>query len=100
LLLGIRGTFYFTALFFAAAAFGFVGYFLEYHSGRQAVVFLLSLTPVLVYFGIWFLKVYKDPSQADFRHTMWLNLISAACLVVFFGWLLFDTRNVGRYLFG
>jgi 4-hydroxybenzoate polyprenyltransferase len=100
LLLGIRGTFYFTAAFFAVATVGFVSYFLQYYSERQAAAFLMSLTPVLMYFGYWFLIVYKDPSRADFRHTMWLNLVSAASLIVFFTWLLVDTRNVGRYLFG
>lgn len=98
--LGIRGTFLFTAAFFALAAAGFVLFFIRYYSITQSVVFLASLSPVLLYFGFWFLRVWSDPVRADFRHTMWLNLLSSACLTFFFTWLLFDTRNVGSYLFG
>ncbi|MBL7849660.1 MAG: UbiA prenyltransferase family protein [Cyclobacteriaceae bacterium] len=99
LLLGVRGTFHFTASIFGVATLGFVFYFMRYYTERQAVVFLLSLLPVLFYFGFWFMRVWKDPSHADFRHTMWLNLVSSSMLTFFFIWLLFDTRNVGRYLF-
>jgi 1,4-dihydroxy-2-naphthoate octaprenyltransferase len=100
IVLGVRGTFLFTAGFFALATVGFVLYFLRYYSDRQALAFLLSLTPVLFYFGFWFLRVLRNQARADFIHAMWLNVLSAASLVGFFAWLLFDTRNVGRYLFG
>ncbi len=97
--LGIRGTFYFAAFFFGLTALGFVFYFSQYYQFRQAWGFLIALSPVVVYFGFWFWKVLENPAHADFRHTMRLNFISATCLVIYFGWLLFDTRNVGRYLF-
>ena len=98
--LGIQGTFYFAAFFFGVTAIGFVFYFSQYYQFRQALVFLIALSPVALYFGFWFWKVLKDYTQADFKHTMRLNFISATCLVVFFIWLLFDTRNIGSYLFG
>lgn len=100
LILGIRGTFYFAALFFALTSMGFVYYFNLYYAPRQAIAFLLALGPVVLYFGSWFLRVWHDPSNADFLSTMRLNFISATCLIAFFVWLLFDTRNVGSYLFG
>jgi 4-hydroxybenzoate polyprenyltransferase len=100
LMLGIRGTFYFAALFFGLTSLGFVYYFDLYYETRQALAFLIALCPVVLYFGIWFLRVWHDPSKADFRSTMRLNFISATCLIAFFVWLLFDTRNVGSYLFG
>lgn len=100
LVLGVRGTFFFTAGFFGLAVLGFVGYFLRYYSERQAVAFLICLAPVLLYFSYWFIRVSRNPARADYTHTMWLNLLSSACLIIFFLWLLFDTRNVGRYLFG
>ena len=100
LLLGIRGTFYFAALFFVLTSIGFILYFLKFYHPRQAWAFLLALSPVGIYFGSWFWKVRKDAANADYRHTMRLNFISATCLIVFFVWLLFDTGNIGLYLFG
>lgn len=100
LMLGIRGTFYFAALFFGLTALGFVYYFNVYYQPRQAWAFLIALSPVVLYFGNWLLMVWRDPARADFRNTMRLNFISATCLIAFFVWLLFDTRNVGSYLFG
>lgn len=99
LLLGIRGTFLFAAAFFGFAAAGFLYYFARYYQYRQASAFLLALIPVIGYFSYWFWSVWKNPLKADFVHTMRLNFISATCLAGYFTWLLFDTRNVGRYLF-
>jgi len=100
LMLGVRGTFYFAALFFGLTTLGFAYYFLLYYNSRHAWAFLVALSPVVLYFGFWFLSVYRNPAKADFGNTMRLNFISASCLILFFVWLLFDTRNVGRYLFG
>ncbi len=100
LVLGVRGTFLFTAGFFGLAVVGFVLYFLRYYADRQALAFLVSLAPVLAYFGYWFLRVWRNPAYANFTYTMWLNILSAVSIIGFFTWLLFDTRNVGRYLFG
>ncbi len=99
-LLGIRGTFYFTAIFFGIAAIGFVVYFWQFQELRFARVFLAALAPVLFYFTYWFLRVYRDPSKADYAHAMWLNFISATCLTAFFVWLFFEISHVGEYLFG
>ena len=99
LMLGIRGTFYFAAAIFGLTAVGFVLYFIRFYQPRQAFAFLIALSPVILFFGWWFKKILIDPSKADFKNTMWLNFISASCLVVFFVWLLFDTHNIGQYLF-
>jgi len=100
LALGIRGTFGFAAAFFGLTSAGFLYYFFRFYEPRHAMTFLLALSPVVVYFGYWFMRVWKNPANADYAHTMKLNLISATCLAAFFIWLLFDTRNIGRYLFG
>lgn len=100
LLLGVRGTFLFAALFFGLATAGFVGYFYAYYAQRQAMGFLIALSPVILFFLYWLSLIWNHPGKADFRHAMILNFVSATCLIAFFTWLLFDTRNVGRYLFG
>ncbi|MGF1638604.1 MAG: UbiA family prenyltransferase [Cyclobacteriaceae bacterium] len=87
LVLGIRGTFYFTAIFFLLANFGFVLYFFLVFSLNAALFFQMFLIPILTYFLIWYTKVHRDPDYADYRHTMELNTISAVCLNMFFVFL-------------
>ena len=84
LILGIKGTFYFTAAVFTLANAGFLYYYFTLYSVAHAVVFQLFLAPVLAYFLLWLWKVRKDESQASFRHTMNLNLISSLCLNALF----------------
>jgi 1,4-dihydroxy-2-naphthoate octaprenyltransferase len=91
--LGIRGTFYFSALLFLLAVIGFAYFFLHYFQLKYAVMFLVALLPVAVYFGFWFLKVLKDESKADYTHTMRLNVVSATCLNVFFIWFFLDSSQ-------
>ena len=97
--LGIRGTFYFAAVFFALTTAGFVLYFNAYYDIRYGWAFMAALSPVVLYFGYWLLKVFKNSAEADFKHTMWLNFISATCLIAFFLWLFFDVSHIGEYLF-
>ncbi len=83
-LLGIRGTFLFTAVFFGATTVGFVWYFYTYVNTLAALLFPAFLTPVLLYFGYWFWQVLADAQRANFRATMRLNLLSAVCLNAYF----------------
>jgi 1,4-dihydroxy-2-naphthoate octaprenyltransferase len=93
-MLGIRGTFYFSAIFFALAMAGFVIYFEKFVRLQYAFIFLLALTPVLLFFFFWFSKVLKNEQEADYTKTMWLNVISATCLNAFFVYLFLDTSHV------
>lgn len=83
-LLGIRGTFHFTAIAFTIATGGFTHYFNDFFTISEAVLFPTFLAPVLIYFGIWYLRVRKNPSKADFGSTMRLNFLSSAMLNAFF----------------
>jgi 1,4-dihydroxy-2-naphthoate octaprenyltransferase len=87
--LGIRGTFVFTAITFLIAAIGFIWYFnvTPMFGIKYGYQFLLATSPVVMYFGYWFWKTWRDPSKADYAHTMWLNFISATCLNAFFIYL-------------
>lgn len=97
--LGILGTFYFAAGFFALAATGFFVFFSQYYGFPYALYFLAALAPVILYFSYWFFLVRKNPAKADYRHTMWLNFISATCLNGFFIWFFFRISQIGQYLF-
>ncbi len=93
-MLGIRGTFYFAGLFFGVTSLGFVLLFRQFYYERYGWIFLAALSPVVIYFTYWFSLVIKDPMQADFRHTMRLNFISATCLIVFFVYFFLDFTGV------
>jgi 1,4-dihydroxy-2-naphthoate octaprenyltransferase len=84
LLLGIRGTFAFTAAAFALASAGFAYFYTAYFHWRYALLFGLLLLPVLAYFLHWAWRAWQRPSAADFRSTMRLNLISACCMNGFY----------------
>lgn len=83
-ILGLRGTFYFTAAAFALATSGFGWYFHTYESFDQFLIFQVFLIPVLVFFGWWYVQVHQNPTKANFRNTMWLNRISSWCMIAFF----------------
>lgn len=86
-LLGILGTFHFTAVAFTLASAGFVYYFITYSTLYSALLYLLFLSPVLLFFGWWYLKVRKSVLNADFEHTMRLNFLSSLLLNAFFLYL-------------
>lgn len=84
LLLGVKGTFYFSAAVFMLANAGFLAFYSYYFSLQEAFLFQLFLLPMLGYFIHWLLRVKKNISLANFRHTMLLSTISATCLNLFF----------------
>lgn len=92
--LGIRGTFVFTGVCFALASALFYLYFANYAQARYGVIFLLAMSPVVLYFGWWFLKVLKTEDAADFTNTMRLNFLSATCLGGFFLYYFLNSTNI------
>lgn len=79
MLLGYRGTFVFTALIYVAAMA--LLYFRLAGHGREQEFLVLQLffIPVLVYFFIWFYKVFHNQAAADFVNTMRMNLLASMC---------------------
>lgn len=96
LLLGIKGTFLFVLVIFTMAAAGYVWYFYSFYELRFGFVFLMSLTPVVLFFLIWFFRVMKNPAKANFSNTMWLNFLSAMCLNGFFIWFFLEVSQVAQ----
>jgi len=94
LMLGIRGTFYFVGGVFALVAIGFFVYFTIFFAQRYAWAFLIALAPVAAFFTVWFARVLKDETKADYTHTMWLNLISATGLNAFFLYVFIENSQI------
>jgi len=94
IMLGIRGTFLFVAGLFGFATLGFIFYFNAYFSSYYSYRFVLALSPVVLFFLFWFMRVYRDVSLANHRNTMRLNFISATCLNIFFVYLFLHSSQV------
>ncbi len=80
ILLGIRGTFVFSSIAFLLGS-ALLGYsFIQQNNVNDFYIFLTLGTPILLYFGYWFRLVVKNENQANFAHTMKMNIISSICL--------------------
>lgn len=82
LMLGVRGTFAFTAVVFLLANAGFL--LLFWDRIELFILFQFFLLPVLGYFGWWAWQVWQDEKKADFRRTMRLNQLSSLSMICFF----------------
>ncbi len=79
MLLGKKGTFIFCFIVYTIV---FVLLFYYYYSVQRLFLFsiiTLFFAPVLAYFAVWFLKVNKDVINADFKHTMRMNILASTC---------------------
>lgn len=94
ILLGIKGTFIFTAIVFATATLGFVLYFKFYFNIKYAIIFVAFLAPALLYFFVWFTQSQKNIAVVNYSRTMWLNFISALSLNGFFIYFFLDFSQV------
>lgn len=94
LMLGVRGTFLFALIFFSVASGGFAWFFSSHYNAAFALHFFLALSPVVVFFLIWFVRVLRDASRANYTATMWLNFLSATCLNGFFIYFFIATSHI------
>jgi 1,4-dihydroxy-2-naphthoate polyprenyltransferase len=84
MMLGYRGTFLFSGIFFLISTGMLYAYFLYINKIYGFVLFVIFSAPVMLYFGSWFLKVYQNPRHADFENTMKMNRIAALSLIMCF----------------
>ncbi|MBC7485139.1 MAG: UbiA prenyltransferase family protein, partial [Cytophagaceae bacterium] len=84
LLLGIKGTFIWTMSIFAIASSLFIFYFMEYNVWFVALLFIVLTSPTVVYFLSWMKDSWQNELRADYKSTMQLNFLSAACFNLFF----------------
>lgn len=77
--LGYRGTFIFCVIVYGFAWFFMAQYFINKKEISKLLVVSILFLPVIVYFISWFLEVRKDVASANFKNTMRMNWIAAAC---------------------
>ncbi len=80
LLLGVRGTFIFSAILFAIANVVLYFHFEEVQRSFQFILFQICLLPVIIYFVQWAIKVWIDEKEASFENTMRMNSISSLAM--------------------
>lgn len=85
LVLGIKGTFAFTAVIFSITIAGFAWYFIARGQTDIFWVFLSAMVVIGLYFLIWFGFILQNPEKyASYSWTMGMNIISAMLLNAFF----------------
>lgn len=84
MLLGIRGSFVFTALLFSVAAMLLLWFLSEIGMPELFLRFIICNLPVLAFFGGWAWKVWKNPAKANHRFAMRMNLLSALFMNISF----------------
>jgi 1,4-dihydroxy-2-naphthoate octaprenyltransferase len=90
LLLGVRGTFICAIAMYLLSLIAFYTYF---EGGSYFWIYLLFLSPAVIYFLRWFWLVYQDANRADYRSTMTMMWLSGICLNSFFVLLIFLTHS-------
>lgn len=85
LVLGIKGTFAFTAVIFSMTIAGFAWYFIDRGQTDILWVFLSAMAVIGLYFLIWFGFILQNPEKyASFSWAMGMNTLSALVLNAFF----------------
>lgn len=89
MLLGINGSFYFSAILFLLS-----GILVFYYWERIGLIeyfwfFLIVSSPVLIFFVKWFIAVYQNPAEANFRNMSYMTILSSIMMLIYFGILVF-----------
>lgn len=82
--LGKKGTFVFCGIVFALATAAMFFTFFEQKQLKLFFIFAICMIPMVLFFMQWMLKVWKDGSKADFKNSMWMNLLASCCTTICF----------------
>lgn len=82
--LGYHGTFVFSAVLFFTATLLMSFFFLISNQFISFILFVFAAIPSVIKILVWFGKVKKDVSQANFENTMSVNLLTSACMNLYF----------------
>lgn len=87
IVLGIRGSFYFSAILFLLSAILLYYYWDRLEMINYFWLFLVIASPVFILFANWFSAVYSDPSYANFKNMSRMTLLSSIMMLIYFGLL-------------
>ena len=83
-LLGYFGTFIFAGVLFFTATVLLMYYLVSSNQYVALLLFPILIFPVVLFLSGWFAKVRKNIIFANFENTMKANLLSSACMNLFF----------------
>jgi len=87
IVLGIRGSFYFSAVLFLLSAILLYFYWDRLEMINYFWLFLVIASPVFILFANWFSAVYSDASYANFKNMSRMTLLSSISMLIYFGLL-------------
>jgi len=87
LILGIRGSFYFSAFLFLLSGILLFIYWERLELLGNFWLFMVISAPVFVLFLNWFANVYRDPANANFKNMSRMTLFSSIMMLIYFGLL-------------
>ena len=76
---GIRGTFIFSGIMYILAFTGMAILFITSLEIKEFLVLSTCMLPILVYYMVWVRQAWGNPANADYIHTMRMNLIASVC---------------------
>jgi 1,4-dihydroxy-2-naphthoate octaprenyltransferase len=79
LVLGYRGSFLFTGIIYSLAFLVLAHYFLSTLQETEFYALATCMLPIVVYFLVWAVRVWRDPVQANYANTMRMNLLASIC---------------------
>jgi 1,4-dihydroxy-2-naphthoate octaprenyltransferase len=86
--LGYTGTFNFCAVIYFLAWLVLARLFIQKQEGNKLFVLSIFFIPVIVYFIWWYRQVKRSAEAANFKNTMAMNWLAAACTNAAFIFLL------------
>ncbi len=82
--LGYNGTFIFCGILYTVAWIFMAQFFILLKETDKLIMVSIFFVPVIVYFIKWFVQVRKNTRAANFRNTMRMNWLAAACTNIAF----------------
>jgi 4-hydroxybenzoate polyprenyltransferase len=83
-LVGIKGTFIHTAIFFTISFAGFSYLYISEGAPVNLLLFSVFMIPAVVFFMSWWFRVLRKESEANYRNTMRMNALASTGLNLFF----------------
>jgi len=95
LLLGIKGTFIFSALLFAGTTAAFIWYFLGKGQSHIVGYYLAAMAPIGLFFLLWMGFIFRESEKyASYSWAMGMNFLSAISLNAFFIYYFLENTQI------
>jgi len=95
LLLGIKGTFIFSALLFAGTTAAFIWYFLDKGQSHIVGYYLAAMAPIALFFLVWMGFIFRESEKyATYSWAMGMNFLSAIALNAFFIYYFLENTQI------